>query len=175
MFNELPVLHCENEATMAMNYLILAFTAYKAAAEVIFDRLVNVTIVCQIIKPLLNLKKYNKFLWSHQAIFTLIRTASNIFLMELLGVFYDLKSQLLENEEHIIKDIEGRIIEEKTSNAINWFIHNEIPDKSKKQLLLILKLKRQLKERNRKKKQAKEVTMAKKSKKQSRLGYTRGR
>jgi len=51
--------------------------------------------------------------------------------MELLGVFYDLKSQLLENEEHIIEDIEGRTIEEKTTFVINWFIHNEIPDKPK--------------------------------------------
>ena len=49
--------------------------------------------------------------------------------MELLGEFYNLKLQYLENEEHIIKDIEGRTIEEKTTNVINWFIHNEIPDK----------------------------------------------
>ena len=51
MFKELPVLLCENEAIMAMNYLIMALTAYKTAAEVVFDRLVNVTIMCQIIKP----------------------------------------------------------------------------------------------------------------------------
>ena len=51
--------------------------------------------------------------------------------MELLGVFYNLKSQLLENEEHIIKDIEGRTIEEKTTNVINWFMHNKMPDKPK--------------------------------------------
>ena len=51
IFKELPVPICENEATKAMNYLIMALTAYKAAAEVIFDGLVDVTIVCQIIKP----------------------------------------------------------------------------------------------------------------------------
>ena len=39
--------------TEAKNYLIMALTAYKAAAEVIFDRLFNVTLVCQIIKPLM--------------------------------------------------------------------------------------------------------------------------
>ena len=53
MFKELPVLICENEVTKAMNYLIMALTAYKATAEVIYDRLLNVTVVCQIIKPLL--------------------------------------------------------------------------------------------------------------------------
>jgi len=104
MFKELPVLLCENETTTAMNYLILALTAYKAAAEVIFDRLVNVTIVGQIIKPLLSTKTFS---WSHQAIFTLIRSAANMFLMELLGEFHKLKSQLLENEEPIIKTLKG--------------------------------------------------------------------
>ena len=42
MFKEMPILTCENEVTEATNYL--ALTAYKATAEVIFDRLVNVTI-----------------------------------------------------------------------------------------------------------------------------------
>ena len=48
MFKELPVFKCENEVIEATNYLIMALTVYKAAAEVIFDRLLNVTIVCQI-------------------------------------------------------------------------------------------------------------------------------
>ena len=47
MFKELPIFKCENEVTEAINYLIMALTAYKAAAEVIFDRLFHVTIVCQ--------------------------------------------------------------------------------------------------------------------------------
>jgi len=51
--------------------------------------------------------------------------------MELLGEFHDLKSQLLENEELIIKGIKGRTIEEKTMNLISWFMHNEMPDKPK--------------------------------------------
>ena len=109
MFKELQVFKSENEVTEATNYLIMALTAYKAAAEVIFDRLLNVTIVCQIIKPLIKLN----LSWNHQAIFTLIRSASNIFLMQLLGEFYDLKSKLLESEENIINDIQGKTIEEK--------------------------------------------------------------
>ena len=53
MFNELLILECEDDFSKAMNCLILALTAYKATAEVIFDRLVNVTIVCQVLKPML--------------------------------------------------------------------------------------------------------------------------
>ena len=122
MFKELPVFICENEVRKPTNYLIMALTAYKAITEVIFDRLVNVTIVCQIIKPLL---KYKEFSWNHQAIFTLIRSASNTSLMQLLGEFYDLKSKLLESEENI-ENIEGRTIEEKTTNVINWFMFNDV-------------------------------------------------
>ena len=51
--------------------------------------------------------------------------------MQLLGEFYDLKSNFLESEENIIKDIEGRTIEEKTTNVINWFMHNDVSDKPK--------------------------------------------
>ena len=92
MFKELPILECKNEVTKATNYLILALTAYKATAEVIFDRLLNVTVVCQIIKPWVSMEKGEKFSWNHQAIFTLIRSAANIFLVQLLGEFYDMKS-----------------------------------------------------------------------------------
>ena len=123
----MPIFKCDNEVTVATNYLIMALTAYKATAEVIFDRLVNVTIVCQIIKPLIILN----FPWDHAAIFTLIRSASNIFLMKLLSEFYDLKSKLLENEEQIVKDMQGNSIEEKTVNIIDWFIHNEVKEKPK--------------------------------------------
>ena len=48
MFKELSVFLCENDVTKATNYLITALTAYEATTEIIFDRLVNVTIVCQI-------------------------------------------------------------------------------------------------------------------------------
>jgi len=123
----MPIFKCDNEVTVATNYLIMALTAYKNTAEVIFDRLVNVTIVCQIIKPLIILN----FPWDHAAIFTLIRSAANIFLMKLLSEFYDLKSKLLENEEQIVKDIQGNSIEEKTVNIIDWFIHNEVKEKPK--------------------------------------------
>ena len=127
MFKEMPIFKCDNEVTVATNYLIMALTAYKATAEVIFDRLVNVTIVCQIIKPLIILN----FPWDHAAIFTLIRSASNIFLMKLLSEFYDLKSKLLENEEQIVKDMQGNSIKEKTVNITDWFIHNEVKEKPK--------------------------------------------
>ena len=38
--------------TKAMSYLVLALTAYKATAEIIYDRLINVTTVCQVFKPI---------------------------------------------------------------------------------------------------------------------------
>ena len=88
-----------------MNYLILALTAYKATAEVIFDRLVNVTIVCQVFKPMLKSQRYKKLNWTHQAIFNLLRSAANIFLMQMLGEFHELTSNMLENEEYIIGNI----------------------------------------------------------------------
>ena len=36
MFKELPILECEDNYAKAMNYLILALTAYQTTAEVIF-------------------------------------------------------------------------------------------------------------------------------------------
>ena len=89
-----------------MSYLILALTAYKATAEVIYDRLINVTIVCQSLKPKLKMQKYKELNWSHQAIFNLLRSAANIFLIEALGEFHELKSNMLENEEYIISNIQ---------------------------------------------------------------------
>ena len=80
--------------------------------------------VCQIIKQLIK----KDIPWTHQAIFTLLRSAANIFLIKLLGEFYDLKSDLLVSVEKII-NIKGKTIEEETFNIIKWFIHNEIPDK----------------------------------------------
>ena len=105
MFKELPILECENNFAMAMNYLILALTAYKATAEIIFDRFVNVAVVCQVFKPLLKSQKFKNFKWSHQAIFNLLRSATNIFLMQTLGEYHEWKSDLLDNEEYIIANI----------------------------------------------------------------------
>ena len=51
--------------------------------------------------------------------------------MQLQGEFYDFKSKLLESKENIINDIEGKTIEEKNSNIIKWFMHNEVSDKPK--------------------------------------------
>ena len=96
-----------------MNYLILALTAYKATAEVIFDRLVNVTIVCQVIKRTLKSQKLN---WSHQAIFNFLRSATNIFLMQTLGEFHKLKSDMLEKEEHIVRNIDRDNPDKNTQN-----------------------------------------------------------
>ena len=58
MFKELPVLECADDYMKAMNYMVLALNAYKATAEVIFDRLINATIVCQVFKPMLTLQTY---------------------------------------------------------------------------------------------------------------------
>ena len=60
MFKELPILECKDNYSKAMHYLILALTAYKATAEVIFDRLVHVTIICQVLKPMLKSQKFKK-------------------------------------------------------------------------------------------------------------------
>ena len=106
MFKELPILECVDDFFKAMNYLILALTAYKATAEVIFDRLINVTIVCQIFKPMLKAQKYKKLNWTHQAIFNLLRSATNIFPVQRLGEYHELKSNMLDNEENIIGNIE---------------------------------------------------------------------
>ena len=47
MFKELPILECEDYHAKALNYLILALTAYKATADVIYNRFVNIALVCQ--------------------------------------------------------------------------------------------------------------------------------
>ena len=57
---------------------------------------------------------YKNLNWSHQAIYTLLRSATNIFLMQTLGEFYDLKSTMLEKEENIIDNIHGNSTEERT-------------------------------------------------------------
>ena len=82
-----------------MNYLVLALTAYKAAAKAIFDRLLNVT--------MLTLQTYKNLNWSHQAICTLLRSDINIFLIQSLGKILKLKSNMLEKEESMIGGIRG--------------------------------------------------------------------
>ena len=37
----------------------------------------------------------------------------------------------MEKEEQIVQDMQGNSIEEKTSNIINWFMHNEVKEKPK--------------------------------------------
>ena len=125
MFNELPVFECKNDDTKAMNYFILALTAHKAVAEIIFDRLVNVTIVCQIFKPLVTLPTHKNLNWSYQAIFKLLRE------------FHDLKSTMLAKEESIIGDIKGDLSEERTFKILKWFIHNEASSSPKRSIGII--------------------------------------
>ena len=72
------------------------------------------------------MEKYKQFSWNHQSSFTLIRSAPNIFFVQLLREFFDLKSKLLENEEDEVNEIVGRTIEEKTTNIIEWFMHNDV-------------------------------------------------
>ena len=136
MFKELPILECEDDFAKAMNYLILALTAYKATAEVIYDRLINVTIVCQIFKPMLKMQKYKELNWSHQAIFNLLRSAANMFLRETLGEFHELKSNMLENEEYIILNIKEDNPEKKEKKIINGNIEVE-PEQNNSQDSLI--------------------------------------
>ena len=103
IFKELPILECESDYAKAMNYLLLALTAYRAATQVIYDRLINVVIVCSIFKPMFRIRKYNELNWSHQAVFNLLRSAANIFLIKTLEEFHELKSNILDNEEYMLQ------------------------------------------------------------------------
>ena len=89
----------------AMNYSLLALTAYRAATQVIYDRLINVIIICSIFKPMFRTRKYNELNWSHQAVFNLLRSATNIFLIKTLEEFHELKSNMLDTEEYIVANI----------------------------------------------------------------------
>ena len=92
----------------AMNYLLLALTAYRAATQVIYDRLINVIIVCSTFKPMFRTRKYNELNWSHQAVFNLHRSAANIFLIKTLEEFHELKSNMLDNEEYLVANIQNQ-------------------------------------------------------------------
>ena len=74
MLKEIPTLECEMTHAKAINYFVLHLTAYKATAEAIYDRFINVHIVNHIIKPLM--KENDK--WMHTASLTLLRSAANI-------------------------------------------------------------------------------------------------
>ena len=45
--------------------------------------------------------------------------------MQTLGEFYDLKSNMLEKEENIISNTDGKSTEERTFKIVKWFVHNE--------------------------------------------------
>ena len=89
----------------------------QKTAEVIFERLVNVTIICQVLQ---------KFKWSYQAIFNLLRSATNIFLMETLVEHHELKSNMPVNEEYIIGNIKEYNPEKKSNNIIKVFLFNKV-------------------------------------------------
>ena len=95
----------------------------QKTAEVIFDRFVNVTLVCQVFKPML---KSRRFI-NHQAIFNLLRSATNIFLMKILGKYHELKSNMLDNEEYIVANIKEKNPAKKETKIINWFMFIEVP------------------------------------------------
>ena len=59
----------------------------------------------QIFKPMLKMQKYKELNWSHQAIFNMLRSAANMFLLETLGEFHELKSNMLDNEDYITSNI----------------------------------------------------------------------
>ena len=131
IFKELPILECENDHAKAINYLLLALTAYRAATQVIYDRLINVVIVCSIFKPMFRTRKYNELNWSHQAIFNLLRSATNIFLIKTLEEFHGLKANMLDNEEYIVANIKANEKDPVKQNLkiIKWFMINELPAK----------------------------------------------
>ena len=58
--------------------------------------------------------------------FNLLRSATNIFLMRTLGEYHELKSDMLNNEEYIIANIEEKNPEKKERKIIKWFMFNEI-------------------------------------------------
>ena len=121
MFKDLPILECEDNYAKAMNYSILALTAYKATAEVIYDRFVNIALVCQVFKPMLKSNRFRTCNWSHQAIFNLLRSATNIFLMQTLWKYHELKSNLLDNEEFIVANVKENDPAKKEVKIIKGF------------------------------------------------------
>ena len=104
IFKELPVFECKDDYTKAMDYLFLARTAYKAVAEAIFNRLVNVTIVCNFLNQCWHFKHTRISSGVIQQSLPL-RSAANIFLVETRGEFHKLKSNMLEKEESRIGGI----------------------------------------------------------------------
>ena len=51
MFKEMPIIEGKDAYKKVMNYFVLCLTACKAVAETIYDRLINVYLVLQIITP----------------------------------------------------------------------------------------------------------------------------
>ena len=58
-----------------------------------------------VLKTHAQITKRQKLKWSHQVIINLLRSATNIFLMQTLGEYHALKFNMLDNEEYIIGKI----------------------------------------------------------------------
>jgi len=78
---------------------------------------------------MLKMQKYKELNWSHQAIFNLLRSAANMFLLETLGEFHELKSNMLDNEDYIISNRKEDNPVKKENKIIEWFMINEVSAK----------------------------------------------
>ena len=74
-------------------------------------------------------RKYNELNWSHQAVFNLLRSAANIFLIKTLEEFHELKANMLDNEEYIVANIKEKNPVKRNLKIIKWFMINELPAK----------------------------------------------
>ena len=61
-------MECDDAYTKTVNYFVLCLSAYKAVAETIYDRFINVYIFGQVIKPLISNKKNGNLKWTQIAI-----------------------------------------------------------------------------------------------------------
>ena len=69
---------------------------------IIQKRLIILFLLWQLTMLTLVLQTYKSLNWSHQAVFTFLRSATNIFLIQIIGEFHELKSNMLEKEESVI-------------------------------------------------------------------------
>ena len=67
---------------------------------------------------ILKLQMNKKLKWSNQAIFTFLRSAANIVLMQMLGEFNELRGNILEKGESIVGCIKEHTAEEKICKII---------------------------------------------------------
>ena len=56
----------------------------------------------------------------------MLRSATNIFLMQTLGNYHELKSNMLDNEDYIVANIKEKDPAKKEVKIIKWFMFNEM-------------------------------------------------